>query len=517
MSKATEARATDKIIEIEVSQIKATENGERTKDVATLAKSIAAVGLMVPLIVQPVPDEFKNGKQIYKLVDGHRRLAAVKSNKAASVRAIEIDPFTTPEKMGVLQLTANVHRLQLTPFQEAEAIAKLRKAGRTPQEIAADLGMTPQAVARRDQLNKLIPEWLNYVSKIREGQSLSVAAFEMIASYEPSVQGKLLSGYQKSSHVPTVEDVKHELAAFDRQLKSAPWKLDDALLMPTAGACTTCQKRSSCQSLLFDGETSGKKAKPDDRCLDIACWNKKMEKYGKQKLEAAQAKYPNLVLLNTANGWDDKRVVGGLSRGNTVITANRWSSDKGYEAAKKGDKDAVPAMTINEKGLGSIGYIKITKKAEPAKPTKAAAKKLTPEEQAKAAADELEARREGWIKDRIEHGFEYGSKAPQRVQAMHAEELLLLLGTLCQCSSDMDYERFENWRKRDRSKAIDAIWHGIIEYLWLPDDWFQLLTVAEHVLGLDAKTLEAEALKAIPDPKPKAGATVIKTAKKGKK
>lgn len=515
MSKTTEARASDKIIEIELSQIKPTENGERTKDVATLAKSIAAVGLMVPLIVQPVPDEFKGGKQIYKLVDGHRRLAAVKANKATTVRAIEIDPFTTPEQMGVLSLTANVHRLQLTPFQEAEAIAKLRKAGRTPQEIAADLGMTPQAVARRDQLNKLIPEWLNYVSKIREGHSLSVAAFEMIASYEPSVQGKLLSGYQKSSDVPTVESVKHGLAAFDRQLKSAPWKLDDALLVPTAGACTTCQKRSSCQSLLFDGETSGKKAKPDDRCLDIACWNRKLTRFGQNKLKDAKEKHPDLVLLKKSEGWgiNINRVVGGLSRGETVVQ-NRFYGGENYQPAKKGDKDAVPAMTINERGLGSISYIKITKKAEPEKPTKAAAKKLTPEEQAKAAADELKARREGWIKDRIEHGFEYGSKAPQRIQAMQAEELLLLLGTLCQCSSDMNYERFENWLKRDRSKAIDAIWHGIIEYLWLPDDWFQQLTVAEHVLGLDAKTLEAEALKAIPDPKPKAGATGTKAGKK---
>lgn len=350
--------------EVELSQIQATQGAERLRDIETLAKSIAAVGLQIPLIVQHIDNEVDQ----YRLVDGHRRFAALKKNKAKTARVIEIDSDISGDKMATIQLTANLHRLQLTAFEEAAAIKKLRDDGRETRDIAADLGLTPQAVARREQLNRLTPEWLKYIASMCEGTALSVAAFEMIASYEPSVQGKLLQSYMRSSHVPTVNDVKRELSAFDRTLKSAPWKMDDAILFPTAGACNVCSKRSSCQSLLFDGEVDGKKASPEDKCLDIACWNKKLEKFGRQKLEAAKAKHPNLVLLKKDTGWGTNvnRVVGGLSRGETVLE-NRWSNSS-YEAAKKSDKDAVPAMTINEKGLGSISYIKIKKSDEPKKP-----------------------------------------------------------------------------------------------------------------------------------------------------
>lgn len=519
----------EEVKEIELSHIRTTQGTERLRDIETLAKSISAVGLQVPLIVQHIPDSTDTkGNEKYLLVDGHRRFAALLKNKSKTARVIEIAEDMPGDKMQTIQLTANIHRLQLTAFEEAAAIKKLRDDGRETKDIAADLGLTPQAVARREQLNKLTPEWLKYIVAMREGSALSVAAFEMIASYEPSVQGKLLQLYMKSSHVPTVGDVKRELSAFDRTLKSAPWKLDDAILFPTAGACDACSKRSSCQSLLFDGETDNKKATPDDKCLDIACWNKKLEKFGKRKIEEAKAKHPNLVLLKKDTGWgvNVNRVVSGLSRGETIITPERWSSDKGYEVVKKGDKDAVPAMTINEKGLGSISYIKITKQAKKSESKRESAKALTPEEQLKIEQETLAGRRAKWVLDAIVDTVRKANKAdelPAGLTNLSPIDSLLLLAATYKAYGQRDFgakKKFNlsDWKTLNLRTALLLIWELVEDTINIApyhhesdikefvNDVRLARDFAEITLKISVHDLEAEAIKAIPDPQPKAGA-----------
>lgn len=499
-------------IEIELKHIRTTQDDSRLKDIESLAASIASVGLMYPIVVQPIPDDFDNGEQVYELIDGHRRLVALKYNKAKTVRAIEIDAWTPNDKAATLQLTANLHRLPLTPFQEAAAIQKLREDGRNAQDIAADLGMTPQAVARRDQLNKLIPEWMKFIERMDEGEALSVAAFELIACYEPSIQGRLLSSYENSFQVPTVASLKNELSEFDRQLRSAPWKLDDAVLLPTAGACNDCQRRSSCQALLFDGETDGKKATPEDRCLDIECWDNKLKRFGEKKIEEAKAKHPDLVLINRGNNGP---VVSGLSRKLKTIT-QKYEWEKKYEPAKKTDPDAVPAMTINEKGLGSISYIRIIEKKIP-KATGNSKKSTgvlaeTPEQK---ATRELKERRETWIRDKIDDATGWNSDPPSFLVTLPAEQVLALLGSIATCVREMSAKHLPKWASCKPDTAIREVWKLLAAHMYVGNELSDYKAVAEHVLRLKWSDLEAEALKAIPDPNPKAGATA-KKVKKGK-
>lgn len=519
--------AREEVKEIELGRIRATQGNERLRDIDTLAKSIAAIGLQIPLIVQHIDNEVDQ----YRLVDGHRRFAALKKNKSKTARVIEIDADIAGDKMQTIQLTANLHRLQLTPFEEAAAIKKLRDDGRETKDIAADLGLTSQAVARREQLNKLIPEWLKYIAEMGESEAVSVAAFELIASYEPSTQGKILQSMDFSA--PTVSTVKNILSRFDRQLRSAPWKLDDATLHPAAGACHACPKRSSCQSLLFEGETDGKKAAPEDKCLDIACWNHKLERFGKLKLEEAKKKHPNLVLIKKDEGYGSSlnKAIPNVSRGMKVIVPNRWSSDKGYEVVKKTDKDAVPAMTINEKGFGQISYIKITKKSE-SKSTNTVAKNLSPEEQMKVERKTLAGRRAKWMLEQLDVHLAESinkSKLPAGLSERFPAEQLVLLGTLCLLTDEYGRRtkvKLEDWQNVDTKQAADALWKIVSDTINMTpfygdrqiDLYLKELPearqIAEIVFGLNWSDLEAEAVKAIPDPTPKAGATPKKKAAK---
>jgi hypothetical protein len=87
---------------------------------------------------------------------------------------------------------------------------------------------------------------------------------ELIARFPIETQDEMLkeaaAGTCSTARRPPAE-LRYLDEQYLRVLKAAPWDLDDAKLVPKAGACSACPKRSSCQQQLFA------EAK-DDRCLD---------------------------------------------------------------------------------------------------------------------------------------------------------------------------------------------------------------------------------------------------------
>ncbi|MCC6963525.1 MAG: ParB/RepB/Spo0J family partition protein [candidate division Zixibacteria bacterium] len=511
-----------KVLDIEVAQITPTQKGERTRDVASLAQSIKAVGLMVPVIVRPLPDgsDKKSEKPLrYQLVDGHRRLAAVKVNKAQTIRAIEVDPLTTDDQVGMLQLTANLHRLQLTPFEEAEAIAKLRKAGRTTEEIAADLGLRPQLIARREKLNDLIPGWMKRATQAEH--PLSIAAAELLAVFDASVQGELLKRYQWGS--PDVRSLKEHLAEMTNRLKAAPWDLSDSMLVPEAGACSACPKRSACQPLLFHDETDIKKINAADRCLDEKCWNKKRNANFKKALDAATEKYPGLIYVEDKK--DHGEIVPAL-KDKSVLS--HWK----FQIVRTADKHSTPALIANGPRAGTVVHVKIEKAYQGDRKVKAAAAAKKPK--GLSAEQDRKARRAKFIINKIKDHYlgmhtlagRKGPDVPQGVKKLHAEDRLKILAAVaincCNGKTVADWKKLTEFTKLPLLDATEKLWALVRSEIHIPvysfADAFKFIEAikpfAETVLDTNYADIEAEALKAIPDPKPKAGATGKKAGKK---
>jgi len=67
------------------------------------------------------------------------------------------------------------------------------------------------------------------------------------------------------------------------KLASVPWRLDDAELVPAAGACINCPKRSGSNAALF-----GELTADADVCLDPACFSAKQDATVKVHKEAAK-------------------------------------------------------------------------------------------------------------------------------------------------------------------------------------------------------------------------------------
>src|SRR5438128_7245731 len=112
--------------------------------VDALASSIALRGLIVPLVVRPDGERFT-------LVAGHHRYAACRS---LGLNEVEV---TLREQEGSSADSAaeNVVRKQLSPLEEARAVAHMLKEGYTLDGAASVLGWSSKLVGARAKILEL--------------------------------------------------------------------------------------------------------------------------------------------------------------------------------------------------------------------------------------------------------------------------------------------------------------------------------------------------------------------------
>lgn len=120
------------------------------EQLAVLAQSIAENGLLQPITVR------KLGKE-YELISGERRLRACEKLQYTQIPAIIIE--ITERESAVLALIENIHREDLSVFEQAEALKRLILEWQVTQEEAASkLGMAQSTVANKIRLLKFSEE-----------------------------------------------------------------------------------------------------------------------------------------------------------------------------------------------------------------------------------------------------------------------------------------------------------------------------------------------------------------------
>jgi ParB family chromosome partitioning protein len=105
-------------------------------DVVDLMRSIEAVGLQQPIVVQP----WTNGKK-YRILAGHRRFMAYKGLAKETIPAFIRENVTEIEAFKI-NLIENVARQDLNLVQEANGIHRFMAAGLTQDDIARELNKT---------------------------------------------------------------------------------------------------------------------------------------------------------------------------------------------------------------------------------------------------------------------------------------------------------------------------------------------------------------------------------------
>ncbi len=234
------------------------------EQLADLVKSIAQDGVLVPLLVR------ENSEGGVIVVDGHRRLAAAKLVELKTIPAIIIDADRGSSER--LQVVANVQRAELHPLDEARAYSHMVSDSFTVLDVAVRVGRSEKYVRQRLVFNNMIEGWHKF---FRNGQ-LSIGVAFRIARMTAAQQKEMLGAEKRD-----VLDGEMTISQIDRfiqsnyllVLKDAPFPTDDADLVPAAGPCTTCPKRTGNAPALFED------VKSEDTCTDKKCFETKVAAY----------------------------------------------------------------------------------------------------------------------------------------------------------------------------------------------------------------------------------------------
>lgn len=180
---------------IEVDRIKPAADNLRADvgDVAELAASIKAVGLLEPLVLAQLET---NGTQDYTVVIGHRRLAAAKVAGLKTVPALVRSGLTDKERVEAM-LIENLQREDLAALEEAEGYRRLGELGMSQQEIAKAIGRSQAHVSKRLALLKL-PEAAR--TALAAGALSLIDANELVAYVDdPEVIAQTLAQMKESA------------------------------------------------------------------------------------------------------------------------------------------------------------------------------------------------------------------------------------------------------------------------------------------------------------------------------
>ena len=261
---------------------------------AELAESIKASGVHQPILLRPLPgtrlaETFGHRRQgaplpAYELVAGARRLRACKLAKVAEVPAM-IRELTDTEALEI-QVVENLQREDVTELEEAEGYEVLMRQGNlNADQVGAKIGKSRSYVYARLKVLDLCHQAREALreGKIDFSRGLLIAripdealqikalAFCTDADWEGD-----LPGYRECARY--VQD------EFMLRLDKARFSITDGTLVPSAGSCKDCSKRTGANPDLFADVKSA------DVCTDPKCYHGKEAAHSELVVAQAQAK-----------------------------------------------------------------------------------------------------------------------------------------------------------------------------------------------------------------------------------
>jgi ParB family transcriptional regulator, chromosome partitioning protein len=260
-----------------------------------LAESIRAQGILSPLLVRPLTE---NG---FEIVFGERRYRAAQLAGQDTV-PVRIRHMSDAEALEA-QLVENLIRAEIHPMEEAQgflALLALDEPKYSIEQIAAKVGKSPVFVASRLKLTDLVPKAVEafYADEVGVGHAL------LLAKLPADQQEQALSACFKEVYNGSQKPARILLPVRNLQfwidanillvLKDAPFNKRDPQLVPAAGSCADCAKRTGHNRLLF-GDDLGRQG---DRCTDPTCFQAKVSAHVAKTVAAR----PELVQISTAYG-----------------------------------------------------------------------------------------------------------------------------------------------------------------------------------------------------------------------
>jgi ParB/RepB/Spo0J family partition protein len=231
------------------------------KDLEDLAENVKVRGVLQPVMVRPRGTRFE-------LVFGARRLRAAKIAKLDTIPATVRD--LPDHEVIEIQLIENSKREDISPLEEADGYRELiDHHGYAPDELAAKVNKSRRTIYERLQLCKLGKDGREAMAKGRLHLSVAILVARIPAELQAQAVKDMAARDDQDPPLPYRSAVDHVQKNYMRQLKDAPFSVTDAELLPKAGACAACPKRTGNQRELFAD------VKGADVCTDPKCYRDK--------------------------------------------------------------------------------------------------------------------------------------------------------------------------------------------------------------------------------------------------
>ena len=255
-----------------------------------LAATIKLHGVLQPILVRKLPperlqDTFESADTrhaTHEIIAGERRWRAA---RIAGLRTIPvlIKDADAPRAL-TMQLVENLHRADLSPLDEAMGILRLiEEHGYTREQAADEIRKSRTHVYEALRLPGLCADAL---VAMRQGILKRSVALLVAQRPTPALQQeftrKVLTGGPDNGPMSYRAALDLARRNYMTDLAQAPFALDDAALLPKAGACTQCPKRTGAAPELWDKQGA-------DVCTDTACFaDKKDAHYARITIQAKE-------------------------------------------------------------------------------------------------------------------------------------------------------------------------------------------------------------------------------------
>ncbi len=313
-----------------------------------LAENIRVHGVLQAILVRPLVG---GPEGTYELVAGARRLRAShlagKESIPATVREL------TDAQCREIQLIENLQRADIHELDEAlgyRALMELDPNMYTVEAIAAKVAKSSAYVCGRLKLADLIPA----VQTAFYENLLSVAHALEIARLQQKDQERALAecfpGYRSAASI--LKDRKAEAVSvrqlrewIEREvrldLKHAPFDTEDANLLPAAGACSACPKRTGNNPLLFP------ELRNKSLCTDPACYQAKVQALVQLRVGPLVKEGKEPVQISESPSWQVR-----TKAPNTLYEGQYRQAERAEECS-----NTQPAVMVDGRKAGTVLHI----------------------------------------------------------------------------------------------------------------------------------------------------------------
>ncbi len=257
------------------------------RKLAELTESIRRLGVQQPIWARPAI-----GGDEFEIIAGERRWRAAKlaglTSLTVDVKRFDDGSAVDDETALELAIVENNQRSDPHPLEESDAFVALRdRYHHTAEQIAAKIRRSTGYVYERLALERLGEAGRKAMWDGTIGLAVAHALSRIShpKTQDEAVKELTRNRDEDSGPVQTGWARDRILRGYMLRIADAPFETADTELVPKAGACGACPKRSGNQALLFETAGFGKA----DVCTDVACWNDKKKASDDKTLAAAKA------------------------------------------------------------------------------------------------------------------------------------------------------------------------------------------------------------------------------------